>query len=100
MKIVSIIFTGLLLIPLRHFFILATQLYIGYQSLTEFGVPMSQVNKWEMPYIILFAVYFVSFVVCLFLNAKKKYVAGTALAGSMLLAFVATMVIFGLGWFE
>ena len=98
MKTLSIILTILLIFPIAKFFGLATQLYIGYDSLKSFGVPLQKVNSWEMPYIILFVVYFVAFAFSVFLNIKNRCIANTIVSGLLVTAYFITLLFFGFYW--
>ena len=95
MKTLSIILTVVLGFPITKFFGLATQLYIGYDSLKSFGVPLQRVNGWEMPYIIFFMVYFLAFVVSVFLNMKNRYFINTIVSGLLVTAYFVMVVFFG-----
>jgi hypothetical protein len=90
MKVLSIILTVLLILPVERFFGLATQLYWGAVSLTAFGVNKDQINTLERPFIIYFIVYFFVFCIAVFLNIKKKYLVNIAFSG---IAFIIYVVI-------
>jgi len=98
MKVVSIVFTLLLIFPIAKFFGLATQLYIGYDSLKSFGVPLQKVNSWETPYITLFVVYFVAFAFSVFLNIKNRCVTNMIVSGLLVTGYFTTLLFFGFYW--
>jgi len=98
LKTASIILSVLLLVPVLRFLVLATQLYMGYKSLTSFGVSLARINRMEMPYVILFIVYSAAFAFSLFLNKKKRYVTNIIVSGFLFAAYFITVLFFGFYW--
>jgi hypothetical protein len=67
----------------------ATSLYTGFRSLDTFGVSLQQVNKWELPYVLSFIVYAVSFGFAMYFFIKKKFRINIAIAAVMMAVYIA-----------
>jgi small-conductance mechanosensitive channel len=97
MKIASIVLNVLLFFVLFAVFHSAISLYMGYKSLHSFGVPIQSVNEWEMPYIIVFAIYCIGSGFSLFFNVKKQYTLSYVISCVMVLAYLFAPF-FGFNW--
>lgn len=73
MKILCIIFIVILAIVVFRALGAATSLYMGYESLNNFGVSLQQINNWELPYALSFIVYATSLGFSIYFFVKKKY---------------------------
>jgi len=93
MKIISWFLNVILLWPLMKLALVASQLYRHHDDLHGYAISNSQVYEFEKPYIILSAVYTVVFLILIFLNIKRKFLAGIILSS---LAFVYFFIVLAL----
>jgi len=99
LKIVSIGLNVVLFFVLISVFHSAISLYLGYNSLQVFGVPIQSVNQWEMPFIILFLFYLIAFSVVIFFNIKRKYIISAIISALMILIYFI-LPLFGFEWLK
>jgi len=99
MKILSTLLTGFSLLILLRVFHSAISLYIGYPGLKEFGIPLKQVNNWEMPYIAMFILYGIACAFSVFFNVKKRYIISDVVS-IIIIASYFVIPLFGFQWLK
>lgn len=99
MKILSIILTGLSLLILLRVLHSAISLYMGYSGLKEFGIPLKQVNTWELPYIVLFILYSIACVFSVFFTVKKRYILSD-IVSIVIISSYFVIPLFGFQWLK
>lgn len=88
MKIVSIFFSVVLLFPMMFFLLHIVQLYDSKGPLKFFGVDDEFIAALARPSIIGLIIYAVTFLIAIFLNIKKKYMANTIFLGIMIVIYI------------
>ena len=93
MKIICATLNVLLIIPVIKLLLVATQLYRNHDYLHGYAISNSQVYEFEKPYIILSAVYIVTFILLAILNLKRKYLAGIIISVLAFAYFIVVLAI-------
>jgi len=97
MKIISAIFTALLLIPVV---VCAIAIFKFYTQANNNFIPKDAVFPVAQPTIFYGFFYLVFFIMSILLNIKKKYTVNVILSGSLVLIFLVTIHLISKTWLK
>lgn len=88
MKILSVVFSIVLLFPMTFFLLHILQLYDSKGPLKSFGVNDKLIASLAGPSITWLIIYVVAFLISIFLNIKKKYIANSLFLSVMIVIYI------------
>jgi hypothetical protein len=86
MKVISIIFSIILVLPITYFLSHIFVLYDSKGTLKSFGLTNRDIAPLALPIVVLLMVYLAASVLAIYFNIKKKYTTNTI--------FVSVMIVF------
>src|ERR1700742_3208035 len=87
MRIICIILNAALALVTFRALQSATTLYREYSSLNKFGVSLSQLNKWELPYVISFVIYAAALGFSIYFFVQKKIIFSAIISTVMIVVY-------------